>query len=302
MAIYWVCPKPRAPSGGVWFIHHLAQMLNLAGMESYVVQTEPFHVWWDANPVDPKIIRGVQDPLESDGIVVVPDILWPPATKYPGKLMVFLQNYVWLRDSHTPLENVLVCSRFLANWLERERDLKPVGKLTPYLSDGVWENEGGHSDRRVLVIARRNDFHSELAVRLAEDGLEVVYVREAVSQVELARLLARCGFYVHLNSPEGFPMACLEAMRAGTTVVGTTGGGGNEFMFHRETAMVVQDPGVVGDGDRRRFIDEIIDSVKTLRSSPSLTSRIRSQALEWSLRYTPGNTLRELEDVFIGSL
>ena len=92
-------------------------------------------------------------------------------------------------------------------------------------------------------------------------------------------------------------MAIAEAMRAGTIPVGTTGGGGNEFFWNRETGMVVQDPATGGYG-ASEFISGIMDALRTLREDANLRNKIWLQARAWSLRYTAEATTQELKEIF----
>ncbi len=132
---------------------------------------------------------------------------------------------------------------------------------------------------------------------LIADGFTVDYVTEPLSQRELAAHFADCEFYVHLVRPEGLPMIALEAMLSGTIVVGTTGGGGNEFMFDGQTAMVVSDP-EAGHYSEEEFLVGILGKLRELRDHPELRSRIWNRAHEWSKRYNAQVTIDQLKKVF----
>jgi len=292
--ICWLCPKPDAPSGGCWFIHRLAHMLNDLGVASFVHQVEPFDVWWDAHPVPSQAIAS--EPPRSSDTVIVPEVMWPLPAVYARQIL-FIQNRQWLvKELDYQDSEVLVCSRYLANWVERTYRVKPLGKITPFLDDDVW-NPTPKQSNRTLVIARRNPYHAQMRDLLEASGFPVEYVTEALTQRQMAAKLADCEFYIHLNHPEGFPMACLEAMRMGTIVVGTTGQGGNEFMFHRETALVVQDP-ETGRYPVQEYLSAILEQMVLLRGDADLRSKMWQQAYAWSQRYTAEATRAELSAVF----
>lgn len=300
--IVFLCPKPKDPSGGCWFIHRCVQLLNQAGREALVVQTEPYEVWWDANPIPPSMVTTLDKAPRHCDVLVVPEVLYPPSGAIAAERTIcFVQNRAYLPEAYRdPKPETMVVSRYLYNWMKRVHGVAS-SRVTPFLDDGLWldPNEIGHSKDAncVLVIARRNSYHEKLAAALEGAGFPYDYVTAPLDQRELAKFLARCEFYVHLAHPEGFPMACLEAMRAGTIVVGTTGGGGNEFMFHNETALCVMDP-EVGRYGPDNFIAGIVEQLVRLHGDADLRSKLWTQAKNWSLRYTAQATTGQLLKVF----
>ena len=193
--INFLCPKPKTPSGGVWFIHRLVQLLNEANKPAKVIQTEPFEVTWDANPIPRNMIGRLKD-LEQGGALVVPECLWPPAP-YEGRTIMFCQNYIWLSQDPSSFANgaaeTIVCSRFLANHMKRIYNANVIGKITPFLDEGVWlspnELPYGKDANRVLVMARRNDYWDKLTYLLGEEGFPFEVVERSVTQRELAEKL-----------------------------------------------------------------------------------------------------------------
>lgn len=303
MTIFFLCPKPDVPSGGVFLIHRLVQLLNEAGKPAKVIRARPFDVFWDANPIPESMTGGLKD-LVGGGTLVVPEVLWPPM-HFDGRKIIFVQNYIWLSQDSSPFANgaaeVLVCSRFLANHMKRLYHANVIGKVTPFLDPGVWLSPNdlpyGKDSNRVLVMARRNKYWPKLVYALEAEGFPLEIVEKPVTQHELAEKLSHCEFYAHLTAPEGFPMACLEAMRAGTIVVGTTGGGGNEFMFNGETAAVVNDPATGGYG-AEDFVRGIMIKLIHLREDAELRNKLWILAHTWSQRYTAAATTKELLEIF----
>lgn len=310
--VYWYCPKPETASGGVWFIHRLGAMLAKSGVASRVCQLKDgFDVWWDAHPTSPDLplvinpeLGGVPE-VEGDTIVV-PEVLWPMESRPGVRQILFLQNYIWLGGEARELirsqrPEILVCSRYLANWCIRELAVRPIGILHPYLDDDVWAPTPKEANR-VLMYARRSDeeFHmaERLEVAIESAGFPVWVVRQDVSQRQLRDLLDKAEFYVHHVEPEGFPMAALEAMRCGVIPVGTTGGGGNEFMFNDETALVAPGPKLGHYTDPDIFVKRVVSMLERLRGDADLRSRLWTKGHEWSLRYNAAATAAELAKVF----
>lgn len=278
------------------YIHRWSYLLDAAGVWSRVIQAPAFDVWWDANPVPNYIIANDEVPTEED-TVIIPEVLFPMPNLKAKRKIVMIQNYVWITpNSIQPDTEVLVCSRHLFNYVQRVYGVKPIGKITPYLCDVPWRVTAKWKDR-VLIMARRNDHWRAMIAALDKEDFSCTVVGSPISQAQLADQFDNCEFYVHLVYPEGFPMICLEAMRSGTIVVGTTGGGGNEFMWNSETARVVQDP-KVGRYSEADFIEGIMAGLRELRSDPETRERIWKQGHEWSLRYTAEATTKELLAVF----
>ena len=308
--IYWLCPKPGAPSGGVLVIHHFAHILDTHGIPSRVIQAEPFEVWWDAEPVPEYIYKErdtfIHDALRDNACVtVIPETLWHAETeKAPWCNPVMMcQNWMWL-DKRLPLKGakVVVCSRHLSNYLQREYEgADVIGIVRPFVNGAFTAvpRDAASKRQRVLIISRRNSIAGNLRDFLTKLDYEVDFVDQPLTQKEIATHLQGADYYAHLVSPEGWPQACLEAMRCGTVVVGTPGGSGVEFMFHKETAMVVQD-GVYGHITEKDMVYQIASALNELRDTPELKESIRAKAIEWSKRYTEEATAKELLAVFGG--
>lgn len=300
--IYVLAPKPDSPSGGCWFLHRIVKLLNDAGMEARVLQKEPHEIWWDAHPIPASMIGRIGESLKVGSTVIVPEVMWPPPPAFNDmRQIVFVQNRIWLPqglDFAKSNAEILVVSRYLANHMKRVHKANVIGLVRPYLDDDVWHPTPKKANR-VMVVARRNPYHERMKDMLSAAGFDVMYITGQLKQTEIAEVLAGCEFYVHLTHPEGWPMACLEAMRMGTIVVGTTGGGGLEFLFHRETAMVVADP-EAGHYSTDDFLNGIMEQMNILRADAGMRSKIWQQASSWSQRYTAENTTKELLEIFSG--
>lgn len=297
------CPMPAAPSGGVYMLFKMAEVLRRLGHEACVVQTQPFTPYWFAYEPPADLATSASMVAGTDDIVIIPETLWPqPPRIYmlPGvRRIMFLQNYIWLDRAgylRDPGETI-VCSRFLWNYARREMNAKVIGKFTPYLEEGIWKVTP-KTQNKVLVMGRRNSYHEKLVAQLRSSSYDVDYVTEPLTQREISQRLESCEYYVHLVHPEGFPMACLEAMRSGTIVVGTTGGGGNEFMHHRETAYCIQDPEFGRYGSEDEFISRIIEALSELSGNADLRSLLWTQAQDWSLKYNIEAAEDELKGMF----
>ncbi len=297
--IYFMCPRPAAPSGGVWFLHRLAQLLQAAGQPARVVPLGDFSVWWDAHLSYENLSEPNPQLLPGDTLVV-PEVLWPQAARQGVRTVLFVQNYIWLDKAayfSNPAE-VVVCSQFLANYMGRIFGRKVTGVITPFLDDDVWA-AGEKLPGRVVILARRNPHHADLREKLTGLGFDVDYITEPLDQRTLAAHLARAEYYAHLTYPEGFPIAVLEAYRSRAAVVGTTGGGGNEFMFDRQTARVVQDPENGRYWSDDEFVARLCDQFILLRADESGRAAQVEHAYAWSLRYTAAATLETLKGILL---
>lgn len=299
MTLYFLCPKPALPSGGCWFIHRLVGLLNEMGHEARVWTPQPYPIWWDSHPIDQSLVVQSIQPSRGD-TVVIPEVNWPVSEMNGARQIIFVQNYIWL-DKYVFDNNpgdTIVCSRFLANHMQRVFNANVIGKITPYLDDDVWFPSPKTANRVLIVARRRPDLSSILCEQLESNGFSVDYVTDPMSQAELSQHFNSAEFYVHTVYPEGFPMICLEAMRSGTIVVGTTGGGGNEFMMHNETAVCIQDPENGRYFNEGEFVNRIVEQLLILKGDSDKRSRIWTQAHNWSLRYTADATKLDLKAVF----
>ncbi len=125
-------------------------------------------------------------------------------------------------------------------------------------------------------------------------GFHTYLCRSDITQRDIRALLNHREFYIHHVEPEGFPMAALEAMRCGVIPVGTTGGGGNEFMFNDETALTCAGPIIGHYSDPTVFVDMVVKRLERLRGDDDLRSRMWQKGVNWSLRYNAAATTEQL--------
>jgi len=295
--ITFVCPKPDTPSGGVWFIHKIVQLMRKIGIEAVVAQTTKFDVWWANETFDDDMIVEYDKATKSD-VWVYPEVLWSLSSGRDGRKIMFVQNAVWGPTEKKDYEGVevLVCSRHMWNKVKRLYQANVIGKITPYVDPELFPTTAKTKDA-VLLIKRRTDMYDQIRDAVVSAGFRPIEITQPVTQKQIAAMLAWSEFYVHYVYPEGWPMACAEAIMSGVIVVGTPGGGGNEFMFNRETAMVVQDPdhGVSKD----EFVARLVEALVVLRNDADLRSKMWQQARSFvSQTYTEENTIKEIRQVF----
>jgi glycosyltransferase involved in cell wall biosynthesis len=235
--------------------------------------------------------------------VVVPEVMWPMPELRGARQILFLQNYIWMGDEareriRREQPEILVCSRYLFNWCTRELGVRPIGIVTPFLDDDVWDKEDKVTGS-VLLFSRRNPaLAAKLYLAIMQAGYSVHLQVEPVSQRELRQLFNHREFYIHHVEPEGFPMAALEAMRCGVIPVGTTGGGGNEFMFNDETALTCAGPIIGHYSDSTIFVDKVLSLLDRLNLDADLRSKMWQKGHNWSLRYTAAATTEQLRKIF----
>lgn len=297
MKYIFISPMPSTPSGGVAFLYSIVRLLNEVGINAIIYNERPFRPWWSSFTLDEKYIYDEKPESSIDDVLVIPEVLWRQYDNSKLRKICFVQNWLWCPELK-PEDEVLVCSRYLANYVQRKWNVKLFGKVTPFLDD-IWysDTKVGNS---VLVYARRNDYWPTMVDLLHKNDYTVNLVSEPTSQTVLAKLLSTSDYYAHLSHPEGFPAASMEAMRSRAVVVGTTGGGGNELMHGRyETAYVVQDPDNGHyDNSNHEFQNRIIQGINYLRDNREHRELCRTQAYNWSLRYTADSTKKELKRIF----
>lgn len=297
MKYIFICPRPSTPSGGVDFIHRIVRLLNELGINAVVYHEEPFQIWWSSFQLSEEYIFNEKPISEIDDVMVIPEVRWHDYSNSKLRKICFLQNWLWCPKLDAGTE-VLVCSRYLANYATRTWNANVIGKVTPFLDD-IWKS-AEKIENSVLLFARRNDYWQSMKDMLLESGFTVDLITEPLSQLEIAKRMSTADYYVHLSHPEGFVAAALEAMRSGAIVVGTTGGGGGEIMHQKETAWTVQDP-TTGhyDNSNGEYQSRIMEGLLHLRGNKEDRERIREQACQWSLRYTQEATKQELKRIFL---
>jgi hypothetical protein len=299
--INWLCPKPDGPSGGVTFIHHFAHILDCNGHRSQVIQQSPFDLWWDAEPVPGYIIAGSANRDIKENITIIPEVWWHEYSPYWPNPIMLCQNWLWL-DKRVPLvpgTKIITVSRHLSNYLQREyENANVIGIVHPYVPKVFRVDlEQKRNTNLVYIQNRRTDLVSE-AVRLLNKFNFDTFIGSDTTQVALSKCFNQAEYFLHLVTPEGWPQICAEAMSCGSVVVGTTGGSGNEFMFHKETAMVLQDPVYGFQVTNKDMLYQALSHLNFLRDNPKIKGEIESKAEKWVAQYNVDHTTEELLKVF----
>jgi glycosyltransferase involved in cell wall biosynthesis len=286
--IKWVCPVPAHPSGGVMFIHRWAELLNTLGVESKVFQLSPFSVWWDSHEYPPSLFS---KSITRDDTLVVPECLWG-SIGGPNDILL-LQNYIWLTGEILPNTSVMVCSFFLQKYVWDKFGVRAM-VVRPYLSGLPFVPGKVPDPNKVLIVNRKSDLNRRVAYLADLAGFTVDLIDKDLTQADLSQRMQSACYYVHVNTPEGWNQSALEAMACGCIVVGTHGGGGEEYMRSYSNCILSDDPEFCGISPDA-FIDNIISGLEEARSLSSLRYRLMNGGLKTVEQYTETITLREME-------
>jgi glycosyltransferase involved in cell wall biosynthesis len=164
-------------------------------------------------------------------------------------------------------DHIITCSDFVSARLHDEMGV-PAFTITNGVDQEVFFSDPAlRIKNRVLCLPRKHASDIEHIIRCVVDQFaEVEFVKvDGLTQEEIAVEYRKSDVFLATGYPEGFGLPSLEALLSGAVVVGFDGGGGNEFLRHRKTALVAQD----GDCEA---------------AAACLLEVLRSEALKESLR------------------
>lgn len=180
--------------------------------------------------------------------------------------------YEWLRDNLRPDTRLLLggIDRTIFHPTEK-------GPLSALATGGIREREGSGTAKEALLIALKK--YPKLKI--------YTYDKQGYPQSEMARVYGSATVYVDGQWYSGWSNAVIEAMACGTAVCCTDIGGGRDFAFHNETALLSppKDSQAMGENVLRVLGDE------------ALRRRLTEAAYEVSLRFDWGKSAETLEEL-----
>lgn len=261
MAVFIPCPDVDRPTGGVQKIYDHVNILNEAGIESFVVhERSPYRAGWFEN--DTAITYGAVT-LRRGDLLAVPEIYGDYLAKVaPGVPRISLnQNayYTFLRVSNHDRHPYETSPDLLGVVVVSENNRQIVSRLFPHLdvrrihlaiNSQVFYCPEGPRDKVVSYMPRRRTEEIEFVLKMAAPALSgwKLCAIDAMSQIEVGAALRRSALFLSFSLREGLPMPPMEAMASGCYVIGFDGFGGREYFDSRFTSRVE-------DGDLVAFVD-----------------------------------------------
>lgn len=307
--VYYLCPDSNEPSGGVRTIYQHVDILNLVGIEAFVLHhNRGFICTWFQHQT--KVLAAPEVTLTSTDILVIPEFYVPYAKELcVERLLIFNQGVYHSFASRQSvsgwrscvesgkLEAILVVSRDNEDYIRYTFPAVHTGRVRNSIDTRIFYPSENRPDRRIAVMPRRRgrDLCAHvldlLTIRGALDGWEVVNI-DNCSQQETADLLRTSAIFLSFSEREGFGLPPAEAMACGCYVVGFTGLGGREFFY----------PGLclpVEEGNVLALAKAAEEAMRNFESDP-LT--LRGLAMKASSiicdEYSVEKQIRDLSDVF----
>jgi len=244
--VYYLTPHLDRPSGGVRVLYRHVDTLNAMGIPAAVLHArEGFRCTWFEN--DTRIVYPRDLVLSAQDVLVVPEYYGVGLSALPPgvRVVVFNQNAYRTFDALPPgvpagapyaglpaLTALMTVSVDNKRFLELAFPDLPVHLCRPVVDRAVFHPGPDEPRDRVLGYVRAHRAREALALeRVMAARLPdwTVLGTSGVSERDIAELMRRCSVFVSFSELEGFGLPPAEAMASGCSVVGYTGGGGDEF-------------------------------------------------------------------------
>jgi glycosyltransferase involved in cell wall biosynthesis len=308
--IYYLCPDPATPAGGVRVIYRHVDLLNEIGRSAAVMHVKPdFRCGWFENTT--RIVPSTEALIRPNDVLVVPEFFGvnlqqlPPL---PRKIDFNQRAYSTFEGipfdataAGAPylgvpgLDSILAVSVDNVEFLRFAFPSLQVDLARQIIDPQVF-HPGSSMGRKIgFVTARRTQDRESLLhilrTRGALDGWELVPI-EGRSESEVAETLRSCTFFLSFSEGEGFGLPPAEAMACGCYVIGYTGLAGRDFF----------DPAYcspIPECDIPAFAQGVETALARFASDPaSVTARGLAASEQILARYTVDGLRSDLEQVF----
>ncbi|WGL17753.1 glycosyltransferase family 4 protein [Microbulbifer bruguierae] len=282
--------------GGVKVMYQHCQMLRERGFKAELVVLGKYRgnfFGFDITPLSP---AQLERRLRPNDVLVCPELIPYLGLKFDScKRVLFVQNWRHIYrhlepgDEHSSYvdlgyDYVLSCSNYISKLLSREPSDR-VQQVTNFIDLSRFHPEPAKRiNGRIMALPRKNprDLAAIMAILHAE-GFEFELI-DGVSEAEIINAYQRADVFLATGYPEGFGLPPLEAMACGAAVVGFTGGGADEFMFHEETALVAE------DGD----IESAVTHLRRILEDTALKERVREAGTRKARHYHQNASCEQL--------
>jgi glycosyltransferase involved in cell wall biosynthesis len=289
--ILYLLPDVPSPKGGVRASYRHVEMLVRHGFDAYVCHTDPDYAppWFPAHV--PRLGSPDQLSVARDDCVVFaetnPSMALVKNTRC--RKFVFCQNHFYVFQSlgdarswrEYGVERVFCSSHVIADFLARYLDW-PDAAVIPYAIDGRLYRR---AERRLRILSMPRklraelDFVRDVLRRMKGGSYDITWRRiNGKDEETTARAFCECAIFASGSHLEGFGLPPLEAMAAGTIVVGFLGDGGREYA-RPDNGYWVDDMDLVG------FADRLAHVIDLFRANDPEIERVRRNGLATAAAY-----------------
>ena len=233
------------PFGGVQQSRRHVRVLSDLGYDAAVVIDSDKDAHFYGDPVPRIFDRDFN--ATADDICVVPEGWRQHAlelSRTPAQLICYCQNHFYLHRMFARgesfksfrIDTVACCSRQTANFVERIYDATHVAVIPCAVDPSPPTNAARHLAIAYMPRKAAGDVQTIHAIfrRKYPEHAGVGWVAiDGMSHAEALGTLRRCAVFLSMSHREGFGLPPVEAMSAGTLVVGFHGGGGLDYATPR---------------------------------------------------------------------
>jgi ubiquinone/menaquinone biosynthesis C-methylase UbiE len=241
--IYYFCPDSQASSAGIRRLHRHVSVLHKAGFPVFLLLEKKGLD--DANK--PSVPVAYLDHIENDesAIFVIPEGM-PRIMRclkdHPGRRFAIALSWCYVYSTlpdgldwrHMNIERVMAFSPVIGRMIHWSMDL-PVYQLASSIDHQLYYYPAEEKQNQISYIKRKAEHVQKLQTLLAARNPD--YIRkikwvglDGLSQQAYAAQIRRSAIFLTTSLAEGFPIACLEAMAAGTIVSGYDAVGGKKTL------------------------------------------------------------------------
>lgn len=294
--------KPK-PCGGVKVILQHCELLKEMGFDANAVSLADFEDLFFGYKYNIDRLSDIRKSLNPNDVIVIPEIIQNHAKFFPNqKKVLFAQTWSVLYDNCAHVDQiiygsykeagydyVMTCSDFISKSLVKcDNDI--TVQINNFIDHSIFfENPSVRVRNRVLFLPRKNKSDVEyIAKGISHLPVEIVYA-DGLTQEQLVLEYQKSDFFIPTGYPEGFGLPPLEAMSCGCIVIGFTGKGADEYMIHKETALVSK------DGD----VADVVQNIVEVFNQEDVKNTLRKNGLKISKKYNVEQTKHQLNDFYM---
>lgn len=324
MAIIFLTPNIKKPSGGIKVIYRHSEMLSANNIESYVFHPRNPHfssTWFSHNVkfLIPKqfylfylwLSRNGKSLIPSafdakKDFIVIPEI-W--AVRYGSqcidaglKYAIYVQAGYFINNGITPssegelrrvYENADIIisiskdTSTIISLVFPSISKEKIIRLFPDIA-GIF---GNGTKRKIIsfIPTKLPDHAARVCFYLKQyltNGWELMPIKNH-NEEGVASVLGQSSIFMSFSDLEGFSLPPLEAAFSGNIVVGYTGQGANEY-FHKPVFRAVP------NGDFKGFIENVLDAIRDVEAGMLQSGNFLKKIEDIKQTYSTENELRHL--------
>lgn len=223
MILYFVEPTKRIV-GGIRILHNHVDILHKNGFDAAMLYGFPGNITWFNHSCPIVYTYSPKD------LIVIPEVYG--TGMFPGRdRIIFNQNYYLSEPVDSTTRMLFSISNHNKNLLEKKYPEVPIEVVDWSLPCDIYYCGNETRENLICYTTHKTQNHGYIDY-LKENLNEPSYkfVPLSGTDMDVANTLRRAKFFVQTGLREGCPRPPAEAMACGCTVVGFTGGGGQDYM------------------------------------------------------------------------